>query len=554
VHYSVRDFGALGNGVADDWPAFQKALDAMKPVSGSRDVHGGGVLMVPAGNYFLSRTLRVTQEVQILGISGYPGNGAFQRFVVGSAGPALVNTLEGWPGGVSRLMFPRGVTGILIAQGGTAPAGVDDPLEKGQGTTLRNLLLVSADGPDPTTPRGYGHGVSVKSRVVIDNCHIFNFAGNGLHFVAPSDPQDPDATRFNGEYRDLKHRQLGDLYLDNTYEKLDTAGNAYLFRANAIPIDSRVMGTMCRRNLLNGVYVFGSNAGTMIFESVHCLENTGHGFFDSTTSSSNLYVNCHAQGNKRGDYYCLSTVEIVDEFGMSAWQGGKGSTFINCYQEGASGGSRIYGPAIVIGGSLADDGYIETGDDPDLTADARRLGVSFSPPSVARHNAAGHASSSFPYGVSVFGGAGDDHSTKVQVELGGSLPDVAMTLKHQGTGLGYDLTYNTPLSPGWWSLVFGGATGGASPLRFSTDEADVKARQVWFDNGLYIGGNAVRIKLTVAASPHSAEEPTGGWKKGDRILNRNPVPTDPVQGFAGWICASEAPVTWMGFGELKALP
>jgi len=41
---NLRDFGATGDGVADDGPAFQKALDALADA-------GGGTLLIPAGTY-----------------------------------------------------------------------------------------------------------------------------------------------------------------------------------------------------------------------------------------------------------------------------------------------------------------------------------------------------------------------------------------------------------------------------------------------------------------------------------------------------------------------
>src|SRR5690242_4346007 len=44
---NLRDFGATGDGVTDDAPAFQKALDALAEA-------GGGTLFVPAGNYVIA--------------------------------------------------------------------------------------------------------------------------------------------------------------------------------------------------------------------------------------------------------------------------------------------------------------------------------------------------------------------------------------------------------------------------------------------------------------------------------------------------------------------
>jgi hypothetical protein len=47
VELNVRNFGAVGDGVADDGPAFQKALDALAAA-------GGGTLFVPEGKYAIA--------------------------------------------------------------------------------------------------------------------------------------------------------------------------------------------------------------------------------------------------------------------------------------------------------------------------------------------------------------------------------------------------------------------------------------------------------------------------------------------------------------------
>jgi polygalacturonase len=45
--WSVRDFGALGDGKTDDTAAFQKALVAA-------GTNGGGIVHAPRGNYFFT--------------------------------------------------------------------------------------------------------------------------------------------------------------------------------------------------------------------------------------------------------------------------------------------------------------------------------------------------------------------------------------------------------------------------------------------------------------------------------------------------------------------
>jgi hypothetical protein len=57
----VKDFGAVGDGKADDTAAFQKALDAAA-------AQGGGTVLAPRGNYFFAGHLNVPPAVTLKGI------------------------------------------------------------------------------------------------------------------------------------------------------------------------------------------------------------------------------------------------------------------------------------------------------------------------------------------------------------------------------------------------------------------------------------------------------------------------------------------------------
>jgi len=59
--YSVRDFGAVGDGQTDDTAAFQKALDAASKA-------GGGVVHAPRGNYYFAGQLNVPAAVTLKGV------------------------------------------------------------------------------------------------------------------------------------------------------------------------------------------------------------------------------------------------------------------------------------------------------------------------------------------------------------------------------------------------------------------------------------------------------------------------------------------------------
>src|ERR1035438_2754958 len=59
--YSVRDYGAKGDGKTDDTGSFQKALDAAGQ-------GGGGVVYAPRGNYFFAGHLKVPNAVALKGV------------------------------------------------------------------------------------------------------------------------------------------------------------------------------------------------------------------------------------------------------------------------------------------------------------------------------------------------------------------------------------------------------------------------------------------------------------------------------------------------------
>ncbi|GIN71455.1 hypothetical protein J14TS2_19300 [Bacillus sp. J14TS2] len=61
---SVKDFGAIGDGKADDSPAFQAAIDVIKE-------KGGGTLIIPQGEYWISQAVFLCDNITIIG-TGWP--------------------------------------------------------------------------------------------------------------------------------------------------------------------------------------------------------------------------------------------------------------------------------------------------------------------------------------------------------------------------------------------------------------------------------------------------------------------------------------------------
>lgn len=62
---NVKDYGAVGNGVADDYAGIQAAIDAAAAA-------GGGAVYVPPGTYLVGRPLRIkTSNIRLLGAGRY---------------------------------------------------------------------------------------------------------------------------------------------------------------------------------------------------------------------------------------------------------------------------------------------------------------------------------------------------------------------------------------------------------------------------------------------------------------------------------------------------
>jgi hypothetical protein len=67
---SVKDFGAVGDGVADDTAAIQAALDSVVKDSGAFDLQfdsRGGTVNIPAGRYLVSSTLTINPGTCLIG-------------------------------------------------------------------------------------------------------------------------------------------------------------------------------------------------------------------------------------------------------------------------------------------------------------------------------------------------------------------------------------------------------------------------------------------------------------------------------------------------------
>ncbi len=165
VRLTVHDFGAVGDGKADDTKAFQRAVDS-----------GNGDIYVPRGIYRLTKTIVV--DLDRIGPVSIIGSGT-AKLVMTGPGPALrlIGTHRGTadPASVEKNVWisqrmPT-LSGIEIV--GEAPQACGVEAAGTMQATFSRLLI-----------RKVLHGIHLTQRnrnVIISDCHIYENRGIGIY-------------------------------------------------------------------------------------------------------------------------------------------------------------------------------------------------------------------------------------------------------------------------------------------------------------------------------------------------------------------------------------
>ena len=162
----VREFGAVGDGVADDTDAIQHAIN-----------DGDGVVAFPRGTYRITRTLVV--DLAKAGRTALHGSGATAKLVMAGPGPAILlkgthdksADPSGFRPGVWRQERMPTVSSLEIEGGheeadGIRVVGVMQP-------TLTRVLIREV--------RTAVHVTERARNLIIDQCHFYHNRGVGVH-------------------------------------------------------------------------------------------------------------------------------------------------------------------------------------------------------------------------------------------------------------------------------------------------------------------------------------------------------------------------------------
>jgi hypothetical protein len=166
--YNVRDFGAVGNGVADDRAAIQAAINAASAA-------GGGTVYLPRGTYVVTKNpagaycLSVPSRIRMTG-----------------SGPAsIVKTADSAPDGTHNMLLVSAATLVVVSNlaidGNKArlgSAGSGDDVIGGWGITnswFHHLTIYNSGWEAVDLDNSDG--------CIVESCFLYDNRGNGVHIA-----------------------------------------------------------------------------------------------------------------------------------------------------------------------------------------------------------------------------------------------------------------------------------------------------------------------------------------------------------------------------------
>jgi hypothetical protein len=291
---SVKDFGAVGDGVTDDTTAIQAAID-------SQYLKGGGTVWFPTGTYLVSNTITVPQRVVLAGES----HGFANQYIPDYPSPKGSTLFLATNSNVSVVEFSC----RLIENGGnleeTVLGGLNADARHFGG--MRNMTVWGnrSKNPLPTSVdlNNAGYGIIIKgSRYInLENIVAMFCAQSGIRSQSNSYGSQTISCNNMTFSKVASLSNAGDGFSlfggDSTLTDLSAGYNA--LSGLQYGMSGTVNGGIFWNNFNHGVFVNGTtNTSSCVFNGLHSYDNDEVGFRIGNGRAP-ICNGCVARGNGR---------------------------------------------------------------------------------------------------------------------------------------------------------------------------------------------------------------------------------------------------------------
>ena len=442
--FDARDFGAKGDGIADDAPAIQAMIDAMSPASPGLY---GRRAYVPAGTYKLNSTIHIQRS---LILEGEHGAGWFASTIFKPA---------------------KGVTAFIVDRYNTSVDG-----GRGDWSILRDFAILGTSTGGHDVPEWEPSHVYVAGDLVtstgtgeLSYLHTMRCTVGGTSGVTEPDwaANDSGDTQADGSVTWVCEWKAGiQLHARARLESLyivNACGNGILIAANSgwtpgtNANNFRIDNCLISNSALNGLFIIGADANAGNITGCDFSNNRLWGVRDQSFLGNN-YLGCHTADN--GDqpgFLFGGAYSGTDLNACGVWAG--------LYSEGGQGPTDIRGPSMMLGG-LHGAGFADTNEASRINSGAiLTSSTMFIDPRTAGSN---------PDNVRTFVTGSGPYAINFTSD---NEPTSGFTLGDNGSA---DLT-------GWW--VWRHANLDARNfMAWSGNNASVGPGKIWFPAGFYLGG------------------------------------------------------------------
>lgn len=236
-HVSVKDYGAKGDGITNDQPAFQAAVDAVNAA-------GGGIVFVPPGTYILDVVNYVTDSGSVYGITSIKLK---NNVILQGAGPASILKVKSgaYGGGAFYRMISSRDT-VRLSNAGIFDLTVDGnranqvasaqcnniTLEVANTVEVSRVNCINANG-NGIMLRGAGGSPAINVKVT--ECSVSNCATIGIQ-----------VSQFAGAIISNNFvDSTGDNCIDIYGEDGDTTSNGMYFTITGNTVNRGLVGIFC---------------------------------------------------------------------------------------------------------------------------------------------------------------------------------------------------------------------------------------------------------------------------------------------------------------------